>query len=91
MIMQRRSFLAGVLALPAVGVIAREVTRAEPAGLNVSPYLTPKDAWYLPDYPGRPEISSFNRTRPMTAKQTREMLERVLNEEFSAIYGSSGL
>jgi hypothetical protein len=97
--MQRRSFLAGLLALPAAGAVAMEVAMEvargvpKPATFDANPYLTSKYAWYLPDYPARPEISSYNRTssRLMTAKQMRELLEPGLNEAFSSVYGSSGL
>jgi hypothetical protein len=99
--MQRRSFLAGLLALPAAGVIAREVTMVEAPAVKcsehylptyVSPYLTSKDAWYIKTEHAD-GIKLYNRTssRLMTAKQMRELLEPGLNEAFNAIYGSSGL
>ena len=76
------------LPLAAVGT-ALAVKAHTISKFDARPYLTSKDAWFLPDYP---HVQRYNRNSNglRTLEEMRRVLEPGLTAAFAAVYGSGG-
>lgn len=74
----RRKFLgslAGLTALTALAGAGIRLPRREDVEVDVNPYLTSKDAWYLKDWPGR-----YSNNLAHAAELSEQSLQDILNQ-----------
>ena len=82
----RRRFFQGLGAVAVAAPVAAKALSQPAPVVDASPYLTPKDTWFLKtDH----DVPTYKRTgnRLMTAAEMRRILEPGLNAAFESVYG----